>query len=213
MVRSINPEKQATNFNTDEVCKFLRLLGLQECVEWAENEGITGSDLMDSENNKDIEIENAFIRLKLVIKLECLQNNCKLTTMALQYPASRIAEFLGYSGERYEKYIQLFLDNGVDGEILHRANDQELKDLGIASAVDRTLIKHKFEKLTTDSSQEALSPQQVCKKLMDLKLENVATFVKEHGIDSEVFINASEDLKKDMGIKPPDFREMRRKLR
>ena len=210
---SISPGKQATDFNTNEVCKFLRVVGLLECVEWAKYEGISGADIMDSENNDDINFENSFIRLKLVVNLECLQNDCRLTAMTLQYPPSKIAEFLGYSGERYEKYIQLFLDNGVDGEILHRANDQELKDLGIPSAVDRALIKHKFEKLTTDSSQEVLSPLKVCEKLMDLKLEDVATCVKEHGINSVIFINASEDLKKDMGIKPSDFRKMRRKLK
>lgn len=218
------PGKQAADFDTEDVCKFLKVIGLPQCVEWAREEEITGDDMMGTENtdlsDKNLEslgLHNSFHRLKLMVNLERLENECRHSDMALSYPPRNITIILSSMGEQYERYIQLFLDNGIDGEILYRASDQVLKDLGINSAVDRALMKHRFFVLINGPTElsEIFTPEKVHQKLMEIKLElaSVAEFVMKHGIDGEVIANASDDLIKEMGIRMGQMRKLQGKLK
>ena len=210
MAMYIPPGKEVRELSTDEVCMFLADIGLPECKEWAVAEDITGEDLMVFKTNEDLDgLENSFCRLKLLVNLHCLQNNFQRTEMAKQYPPHKIAQFL--AGENYAQYTGLFIDNGIDGEILHRASDQALERLGITCALDRALMKQKFSKLIGESSS-ALPEEKFHEILMKSGLEEVATFVKEHGIDSDTFENASDGLRDEMKIKSGDYRKINRKI-
>jgi hypothetical protein len=216
----VDPEAEIDN---KEVCKLLVAIGLSECVDWAKAEVITGNDLMGSDNDgltdeniKDLQLKNSFHRLKLIVNLERLKNyERRHSSLALSYPPREIARFLSSIGHQYEKYSQLFLDNGVDGEILHRASSEALKDLGVPSAVDRALIMHRFCALINGPSElSARFPtEKVYYEVIKLGLEEVATFVKEHGIDGELIANANDELREEMGIKAVHFRKLRNKCK
>ena len=215
--------RPGTEFDTKEVCKLLLAIGLPDCVEWAQNEEITGNDLMGSDNDgltdeniKDLQLKNSFYRLKLLVNLERLKHyECRASTLTSSYPPTEIARFLSSIGHQYEKYSQLFLNNGVDGEILSRASDETLKDLGVHSAVDRALIMHRFRALINGPSDLSarFPPEKVCDEALKLGMEEVAEFVKEHGIDGEVIANASNELREEMGIKATHLRKLRNKLK
>ena len=210
---------QADEFDNKEVCKLLLAIGLPECVEWAQNEEITGNDLMGTDNDgltdeniKELHLRNSFYRLKLLVNLERLKHyECRLSPLASSYPPREIARFLSSIGHQYEKYSQLFLDNGVDGEILYRASDEALKDLGVCRAVDRALIMHRFCALINGPSDLSarFPPEKVYDEALKLGLEEIGEFVKEHGIDGEVIANANDELREEMGIKAKHLRKLR----
>ena len=164
--------------------------------------GSDNKDLTD-ENLKGLGLENNLHRLKLLVSLERLENDCRLGDKAIAYPPRKIADFLNSQGQSYEKYIQLVLDNGIDGEMLYRASEQALTDLGIDSPVDRALMKQKFCAMLDGPTMmsQTFPPERVCEVLIQMKLNEAVKFVMKHGIDGEVVANASNDLMKEMGVK------------
>ena len=67
-----------------------------------------------------------------------------------RYPVSKVVEFL--EGHKMGQYVAAFQQHGVDGDLLLEANDNVLKELGVASAVDRVKIRTRFKTFVSDHS-------------------------------------------------------------
>ena len=61
----------------------------------------------------------------------------------VQYPLQTVLNFL----EQYKlsKYCLIFQRSGMDGDLLLEASDSVLKELGVASSVDRIKLRTKYK--------------------------------------------------------------------
>ena len=61
----------------------------------------------------------------------------------VQHPLQTVLDFL--QEYKLDKYRTTFEERGMDGDLLLKADDRVLKDLGVKSAVDRIKIKTKYK--------------------------------------------------------------------
>merc|ERR1712048_912123 len=67
-----------------------------------------------------------------------------------KWTAKQCSEWVGSLGDKYKQYIDAFVDNGVDGELLGEIADEELKEI-VASGLHRKKILTAWNKLQQES--------------------------------------------------------------
>merc|ERR1712113_570136 len=63
-----------------------------------------------------------------------------------KWTAKQCSEWVGSLGDKYKQYVDAFVDNGVDGELLGEIADEELKEI-VASGLHRKKILTAWNKL------------------------------------------------------------------
>ena len=98
------------------VANFVTSIGYSDYAEQFHNSGLSSDVLIDC-TDKDLKIESALARLKIVILFK--QQIQGLNALAKNIPTERVVEFLdGLKPPEKEQYKQSFGDNEIDGEML-----------------------------------------------------------------------------------------------
>ena len=68
---------------------------------------------------------------------------CSLQGGEVQYPLQSVLNFL--AEHKLDKYSAIFQKWGMNGDLLLEVDDSVLKEMGVASALDRKKIKSKYK--------------------------------------------------------------------
>ena len=138
----------AREYDSEAVGNFVRSIGYSKYVENFHSNDFSGDALLEctDEDLKDLEIESALARLKIVILFKReLQG---LNSLAKNVPTERVVEFLdGLRPQEKEQYKQSFGDNEIDGEMLlaMEGKDDVMIELGVQRPAHRRMILSKFK--------------------------------------------------------------------
>ena len=140
------------------------------------------------------------------IQCNCFFVSCALAAAELQERASRysvqdVVDFL--HSLSLDQYITSFEEYDISGELLIQASDDELKELGVQSALDRLKISVHFKRKVAGSAEFAKQcpPEMVASILEKHKpLKPFASTFLENGIDGELLLNASDEVMRELGI-------------
>jgi len=149
----LQPDKKqmlqhARQYDSKAVANFVTSIGYSDYAEQFHSNDFSGDALIEctDEDLKDLEIESALARLKIVILFKReLQG---LNSLAKNIPTERVVEFLdGLRPQEKEQYKQSFGDNEIDGEMLlaMEGKDDVMIELGVQRPAHRRMILSKFK--------------------------------------------------------------------
>ena len=189
---------------TTEVAEFLRRkLNMEHYVQFFQENEIDGDLLLRATDEllKEIGIQTALDRLK--IRIAFRREVLGPSDLAKKYPLAEVAEFLCRK-LNMERYVLFFQENEIDGDLLLRATDEILKEIGIQTALDRLKIRIVFRR-------EVLGPSDLAKKYPVAEVVNLLKahdmgaqyqlLLERNEIDGEMLSEASDQVLKEIGIK------------
>ena len=139
----------ARKYSSEAVANFVTSIGYPDYAELFEDNDYSGDVLVgcEDEDLKDIGIESALARLKIIILFRRQLQG--LHSVAKNFPADRVVDFLdGLKPQKKEQYKQSFSTNEIDGEMLLAMKGKEdvMIELGVERAHSR-MIWAKFKTL------------------------------------------------------------------
>ena len=172
------------------------------------DEGVTEDDIdaIDDEYLKSIAIENPLHRLKIVFQAHSMTRSQSVRSV------NEVMDFL--DGHGMNKYNTLFKDNQINGNMLLQASDEVLQAIGIEKALDRVKIRLNFRRKVEGLSDQAKKypVETVIAILQSLKLIQYCDIVEQNKIDGEILKEASDELWKDLGIRPIHLKKIIKEL-
>ena len=102
-----------------------------------------------------------------------------------------------------DQYVTAFEEFEINGELLIQFRDDELKEMGVLSALHRLKIRIYFRRqvLNSQEAEEQWPPQMVAEFLeRDKQLKVFASIFLENKMDGELLLNASDDVMKELGV-------------
>ena len=140
--------QRVRQYDSKAVANFVTSIGYSDYAEQFHDSGLSGDVLIDCTDKelKDLEIESALARLKIVILFK--RQIQGLNTLAKNIPTERVVEFLdGLKPPEKEQYKQSFGDNEIDGEMLlaMEGKDDVMIELGVQKSLHRRMILSKFK--------------------------------------------------------------------
>ena len=139
--------QRARGYTSRAVANFVGSIGYSDYAERFDSNCVSGDVLIDckDEELKDLEIDSALARLKIVILFRReLQG---LSDLARNVTTERVVEFLDMLKlQEKEQYKQSFSDNEIDGEMLlaMEGNNDVMIELGVQKSLHRRMIWSKF---------------------------------------------------------------------
>ena len=121
--------------------------------------------------------------------------------LAKQYTVGDLVSFL--QSIHLDQYATAFEDYDINGELLIEFSDDDLKDIGITSALHRLKISTFFRRLVTRSQEIAnrYPVECVVKFLSDNRqLKQFAPSFEQNNIDGELLLKASDDVMRELGV-------------
>ena len=104
---------------------------------------------------------------------------------------------------KLDKYASIFEDFEINGELLIQLPDNELQDMGIASALDRLKISVYFRQyiLGIKNIPNQESVREVVRFLEDNKpLSQFAFKFGENSVDVQLLLSASDEVMRELGV-------------
>jgi len=140
--------QRVRQYDSKAVANFVTSIGYSDYAEQFHDNGLSGDVLIDCTDKdlKDLEIESALARLKIVILFK--RQIQGLNTLGKNIPTERVVEFLdGLKPPEKEQYKQSFGDNEIDGEMLlaMEGKDDVMIELGVQKSLHRRMILSKFK--------------------------------------------------------------------
>ena len=140
----------ARKYSGEAVANFVTSIGYSNYAELFEENDFSGDALIVStdEHLKDLGIESALARLKIVILFQRQLQG--LHSLAKNFTADRVVEFLDeLKPQEKEQYKQSFDENEIDGEMLlaMQGKDDVMIELGVQRPAHRLMILSKFKTL------------------------------------------------------------------
>jgi len=138
----------ARQYDSKAVANFVTSIGYSDYAEQFDEMGFSGDALLEctDEDLKDLKIESALARLKIVILFKRQLQG--LSALAKNIPTERVVEFLeGLRPQEKEQYKKSFGDNEIDGEMLlaMEGKDDVMIELGVQRPAHRRIIWSKFK--------------------------------------------------------------------
>ncbi len=102
-----------------------------------------------------------------------------------------------------DQYITAFEEYEINGELLIQFKDEELKEMGVLSALHRLKIRFLFRRQVLGSQDfaEQYPPPVVAAILEGSKqLKQFASSFLGNAIDGELLVNASDEVMKELGV-------------
>ena len=134
-------------------------------------------------------------KLTSQVKEEEMQRRAKTHTHA------DVVTFL--EGRGLSRYAKLFEEFDINGELLIQFHDDELRDIGIESALDRLRIVTYFRRhvVRGEGLAELLPVESVVQFLQETRpLQQFADGFGEAKIDGELLLNASDEVMRELGV-------------
>lgn len=120
---------------------------------------------------------------------------------AKEYSLQDILAFL--ESKNLSHYAKLFEEFDINGELLIQFHDDELRDMGIESALDRLRISTYFRRhvVKSEGLAELYPVEAVFQFLQETRpLQQFAASFKEQCIDGEMLLNASDEVMNELGV-------------
>lgn len=120
---------------------------------------------------------------------------------AKDYSLADITAFLETKGLAH--YSKVFEEFDINGELLIEFHDDELRDMGIESALDRLRISTYFRRhvVKSEGLAELYPVDAVVQFLQETRpLQQFAANFREQKIDGELLLNASNDVMNELGV-------------
>ena len=140
--------QHASQYDSKAVANFVTSIGYPEYAEQFDENDVSGDVLIGctDETLKDLEIESALARLKIVVLFKRQLHG--LNALAKSVPTEKVVEFLdGLKPKEKEQYKKSFADNEIDGEMLlaMEGNHDVMIELGVQKPLHRQVIWSKFK--------------------------------------------------------------------
>lgn len=120
---------------------------------------------------------------------------------AKNYPLPEVIAFLEAKGLGH--YSKIFEEFDINGELLIQFHDDELRDIGIESALDRLRISTYFQRhvVKSEGLAELYPVEAVVQFLQETRpLQQFAASFGENRIDGELLLNANDDVMNELGV-------------
>ena len=118
---------------------------------------------------------------------------------AKNYPLPEVIAFLESKG--LGCYSKIFEEFDINGELLIQFHDDELRDIGIDSALDRLRISTYFRRHVVKSEGLAELYPAVVQFLQEIRpLQQFAASFGENRIDGELLLNANDEVMNELGV-------------
>ena len=182
---------------------ILKQINLHEHLSLFDDEDVTEGNLQeiaDEDLLHSIGVESALDRLKIIMQIQKYKSGVRGTQ---GLTTTEVAEFLCRK-LNMEHYVLFFQENEIDGDLLLRATDEILKEIGIQTALDRLKIRIAFRR-------EVLGPSELAKKypvaevVKLFEAQNMDAqyklLLERNEIDGEMLSEASDQVLKEIGIK------------
>ena len=115
-----------------------------------------------------------------------------------------LAEILDFLDRRgLGQYKKIFEDLEINGALLVQFQDDELRDIGITSALDRLRIITYFKRIVVKTSgiAEFYPVDAVFQFMEETKpFQQFAATFKAEGIDGELLLNANNEVMEELGV-------------
>lgn len=177
-----------------DLLKYLNLFADEDVTEGNLQE-LADEDLLHS-----IGVKSALDRLKIIMQIQKHKSGVRGTQ---GYTTTEVAEFLTRA-LNMEHYVLFFQENKIDGDLLLRATDEILKEIGIKSALDRLKIRIAFRR-------KVLGPSDLSKRYPVAEVVNLLKahkmgaqyqlLLERNEIDGEMLSEASDQVLIEIGIK------------
>lgn len=121
--------------------------------------------------------------------------------LARQFSVEDVVKFLHHV--KLGQYAAIFEEFEINGELLVQLPDNELKDMGIASALDRLKISKYFHQYITGvrNIPNQKSVKKVVKFLEDIKpLKQFASKFSENNVDVQLLLDTTDDVMRELGV-------------
>ena len=125
----------------------------------------------------------------------------ELQIKAKEFSVQDISKFL--QSIKLDQYASAFEEFEVSGELLIQFQDDELKEVGVISALHRLKIRVYFRRLVLGSKELAdqYPPKMIAQFLEESKqLKQFASSFLENEIDGEMLDMASDEVLKELGV-------------
>ena len=193
---------------------ILKEIDLQKHLSLFANEEVTEGNLQELAYEgllRSIGVKSALDRLKIIMQIQKHKSGVRGTQ---SYTTTKVAEFLSRT-LNMEHYALFFQDSKIDGELLLRATDEILEEIGIKSALDRLKIRIAFRREVLGPSDLART-YPVAEVVNLLKAHNMDAkyqlLLERNEIDGEMLSEASDQVLIDIGIKSLMHQNYIRKL-
>ena len=153
---------------------ILKQINLHEHLSLFDDEDVTEGNLQeiaDEDLLHSIGVESALDRLKIIMQIQKYKSGVRGTQ---GLTTTEVAEFLCRK-LNMGHYVLFFQENEIDGDLLLRATDEILKEIGIQTALDRLKIRIAFRR-------EVLGPSELAKKY---PVAEVVNLLKAHDMDAQ----------------------------
>lgn len=188
-----------------DLLKYLNLFADEDVTERNLQE-LADEDLLHS-----IGVKRALDRLKIIMQIQKHKSGVRGTQGCT---TTEVAEFLTRA-LNMEHYVLFFQENKIDGDLLLRATDEILKEIGIKSALDRLKIRIAFRRKVLGPSDLA-KRYPVAEVVNLLKAHNMDALyqllLEKNEIDGEMLSEASDQVLIEIGIKSRIYQKNIRKL-
>lgn len=188
-----------------DLLKYLNLFADEDVTERNLQE-LADEDLLHS-----IGVKSALDRLKILMQIQKHKSGVRGTQGCT---TTEVAEFLTRA-LNMEHYVLFFQENKIDGDLLLRATDEILKEIGIKSALDRLKIRIAFRRKVLGPSDLA-KRYPVAEVVNLLKAHNMDALyqllLERNEIDGEMLSEASDQVLIEIGIKSRMYQKNIRKL-
>ena len=182
---------------------ILKEINLHKHLSLFADEDVTEGNLQEIADEgllHSIGVESALDRLKIIMQIQKYKSGVRATQ---GHTTTEVAEFLRRKLDM-EHYVLFFQENEIDGDLLLRATDEILKEIGIQTALDRLKIRIAFRR-------EVLGPSDLAKKYPVAEVVNLLKahdmdaqyqlLLEKNKIDGEMLSEASDQVLKEIGIK------------
>ena len=193
---------------------ILKEINLHKHLSLFADEDVTEGNLQeiaDEDLLRSIGVDSALDRLKIIMQIQKYKSGVRATQGRT---TTEVAEFLRRK-LNMEHYVLFFQENEIDGDLLLRATDEVLKEIGIQTAIDRLKIRIAFRR-------EVLGPSDLAKKYPVAEVVNLLKahdmdaqyqlLLEKNEIDGEMLSEASDQVLKEIGIKSRMHQKNIRKL-
>lgn len=188
-----------------DLLKYLNLFADEDVTEGNLQE-LADEDLLHS-----IGVKSALDRLKIIMQIQKHKSGVRGTQSCT---TTEVAEFLTRA-LNMEHYVLFFQENKIDGDLLLRATDEILEEIGIKSALDRLKIRVAFRRKVLGPSDLA-KRYPVAEVVNLLKAHNMDAqyqlLLERNEIDGEMLSEASDQVLIEIGIKSRMHQKNIRKL-
>ena len=193
---------------------ILKEIDLQKHLSLFANEEVTEGNLQELAYEgllRSIGVKSALDRLKIIMQIQKHKSGVR---GAQSCTTTEVAEFLSRT-LNMEHYVLFFQDSKIDGDLLLRATDEILEEIGIKSALDRLKIRIAFRR-------EILGPSDLARRYPVAEVVNLLKahnmdaqyqlLLERNEIDGEMLSEASDQVLIDIGIKSLMHQNYIRKL-